>query len=331
MCILNYCSKRAAPSDIFPADAAHGHPRQSPADYPNMPLQSQNERAGAFGAETYRDPYDDQPIKRQRLSIDLARKTTYEQEQQLSQRSYIQPRDHYAQISQRDPMVANRGSYYSQGPSSASGSMAADFNFGHQRTNSSSTSSPFVSPRTEYPGYSFSAPSNSLYQQPARDPAYQYSQNQYAGAPSRQIPQLSQPTPPYRPPPPSIPSQTEQSRPYSRPYETEEHSPVDRGYGSGQPGSRPDYYNSQHLPTLYDRPSQPLARTLPDPSQPLTSVLPPLQSTLPSSQLRRDPIQSYSSSGASSIESNSQFHPSVQPGQEGQSYMPQLYRGPQNG
>ena len=296
-----------------------------------MQVQGQQDRAGGLGSAGYKDSYDNPPLKRQRMSIDLARRPGYDQEQQLSQRAFTQARDTFGSLTPRDSQAIHRGSFYSQGPPSASGSVAPDYTFGHQRTSSSSTSSPFVSPHHEYPSYPFSTPSNSLYQQPNRDQSFQYPQNQYSDIQSRQIPQLAQPIPPYRPVPSSLSSQIEQPKSYSRSYESEGYAPTDRGYASNHPTPRQDTYTSQPPSTLYDRPLQPLGRTLPDPTQTLPSVLPPLQSSFSSSQSRRDPLQSYPSGGNSSAEGGSQLHLSAQPNQEGQSYLPNLYRDPQNG
>ncbi len=336
MCIfalfrLKVSSKRAAPTEFMTsANAVHGHPQQSSTDYQAMSSQGHDDRAGGFVAGAYGDPYE-APLKKQRISIGLDRRAASDGEHQR--------RDPYTQHPQRDLTVATRGPHYSQGPPSASGTAPSDFSVGHQRTNSSSTSSPFVSPRHEYSGYSFAAPNNSLYDQrmrdqyhqPTRDQSYQFQQGQYLGSQSRPIPQLTQPIPPFRPLPSTLPSQVDQPRPYQR-YDIEDHPPLDRAYGSNFPSARPDYYASQAPPTLYDRPAQPLARTLPDPLQPSTSVLPPLQSTLPSSQPRRDPLQSYSSAGGTSMEGHTQsqsYASSGAPSLEGQSYLPHCYRGPQ--
>ena len=322
-------SKRSGPSDGFPSAAPSISSNTQMSTNTGISSSTQSDR-GDFGSTSYRESYDDPPYKRQRMSVDLARRSGYEQDPQLSQRSYIQSRDPLGPLPARDPQTSNRGSYYSQGPSSGSGSTAADYAFGHQRTNSSSTSSPFVSPRNEYPSYNFSTPSNSLYQQPLRDQSYQYSQSQYPEFQPRQFPQLGQPVPPFRPMPSSLPSQTDQSRAFSRAYTTEGQMAAARGYGSNNPTSRYDYYSAQTPSALQDRPLQPLARTLPDPSQPLTSVLPPLQSMQASSQHRRDPVQSYSSGSGSNVEGNPPMQLPSQSGQENQTYLPHLYRGPQN-
>ncbi|CAF9908671.1 MAG: hypothetical protein ALECFALPRED_004888 [Alectoria fallacina] len=284
-----------------------------------MGLQPQHEQSGGFGPAGYREPtlgYDDPPLKRQRMSIDLARRTAYEHDQRLSQRSYIQQREPYSQYT---PSTPSRGSYYAQGP--PTGPSPMEYPFSHGRTNSSSNSSPFLSPRTEYPGYQF-APPNSMYQSHSRDSPHQYQQSQYTSTQPRPTPQLAQPVTPYRPLPSSVPSQPEQPRLYSRSMETDDQSMAGRGYEQ-------NYNNSQYPPLNYDRQIQPLARTLPAPPQAVTS-LPPLQS-LSSVQPRRDALQSYSSSGMSNIEGNTQLPSSFPPGSEAQTYLPQPYRGREHG
>ena len=285
-----------------------------------MGLQPQHEPSGAFGPSGYREPalgYDDPPLKRQRISIDLARRTAYEHDQRLAQRSYTQQRDPYAQY---PPSTPTRGSYYVQGPPTGPGPV--EYPFSHGRTNSSSNSSPYLSPRTEYPTYQF-PPSNSMYQQHSRDSPHQYQQSQYNSTQPKSIPQLAQPVPPYRPLPSSIPSQPEHPRAYARSMETDEQSMASRGYEHS-------YNNSQYPPISYDRQIQPLARTLPAPSQAVTSLLPPLQS-LSSAQPRRDTMQSYSSSGLSNIDTNTQLPSSFPPGSETQNYLHQPYRGREHG
>ena len=285
-----------------------------------MGLQPQHEQSGAFGPAGYREPtlgYDDPPFKRQRMSIDLARRTAYENDQRLSQRSYIQQRDPYGQYA---PSTPSRGSYYVQGP--PTGPNSVEYPFSHGRTNSSSNSSPFMSPRSEFPGYQFPA-SNAIYQPATRDSPHQYHQSQYNSTQPKSIPQLTQPVPPYRPLPSSIPSQPEQPRGYSRSMEADEQSMANRGYDQS-------YSNAQYPPINYDRQIQPLARTLPAPSQAVTSLLPPLQS-LSSTPPRRDTGQSYSSSGLSNMDGNNQLPSSFAPASDTQNYLPQPFRGREHG
>lgn len=301
-------SKRAAPLDFPQADNTQAHPRQSPGDSQN---RSQQSHVGGPGPSSYDEP----PSKRQRLSSDVATRTAYEQDQRFAQRPYAQPRESYGQSYLRDQASALRISYNTQGPQSVATPSAADSAFAHQRTNSSSTTSPFVSPRTEYPNYPFLT-ANQSYQQPIRDQHYQYQQGHYAVAQPRPPLQLDQP--PYRSNvPSSLPPQFDQSRQYPRAYVSEDHGLGDRGYNPIYSTARSDYANSQY----YDRPSQPPPRTLPPPAQPLSSILPPLpSSTLPSSQPLREPLQSHSSSGGSSIDGNTHSQPGGQPGQDPRSF-----------
>ena len=286
-----------------------------------MGLQPQHEQSGAYGSLGYREPslgYDDPPLKRQRMSVGLARTTPFEQDQRHSQR-YIQQRDPYAQYA---PSTPSRGSYYVQGPSTGSGPVPIEYPFSHARTNSSSNSSPFLSPRTEYPAYQFPA-SNSMYQPHSRDSPHQYQQTHYNSSQPKSIPQLAQPIPPFRPLPSSVPSQPEQSRAYSRSLENDEQSIANRGYEQ-------NYSSAQYPPTSYDRQNQPLARTLPAPQHSLTGLLPPLQS-LSSTQPRRDTPQSFSSGGMTNVDTNNQLPSAFPSGSETQNYLPQPYRGRDHG
>ena len=285
-----------------------------------MGLQPQHDQSGVFGPSGYREPtlgYDDPPLKRQRMSIDLGRRTPYEPDQRLSQRSYIQQRDLYNQYT---PSTPSRGSYYVQGPPTGPGSI--EYPFSHGRTNSSSNSSPFLSPRSEFPGYQFPA-SNAMYQPAPRDSPHQYHQSQYNSTQPKPIPQLAQSVQPYRPLPSYVPSQPEHPRGYSRSMETDEQSVANRGYDQS-------YTNTQYPPMNYDRQPQPLARTLPAPSQAVTSLLPPLQS-LSSTPPRRDTAQSYSSSGLSNMDANNQPPSSFAPGSDTPNYLPQPFRGREHG
>lgn len=310
--------KRSAPSDFPPTESPHGQAHQSSVEYQNMGLQSQHEQAGGYAGSGY----DEQPYKRQRMSSDTMNRSGYDQDQRLSQRSFIQSRDSYGHYPSRDPLAATRGSYYPQTALQTTATPMSEYSFVHQRNNSSSASSPFVSPRSEYPSYGFST-SNTLYQQPQRAQAYQYPQTQYTARST--MPELAQAPPSYRSPLAAVSSHIYQPRTYPRPLDTEDQSMLERNYHMT---SRPEYQNTQPQPLLnYDRLAQPPARTLPAPAQSLNSVLPPLQSTLPSSQPRRDPMVSYPNGSAPNTEGNSQFASTNQSMQVGQNYMPQPYRG----
>ena len=83
---------------------------------------------------------------------------------------------------------------YPREPYSATSSVS-DNSFGHQRTNSSQASSPYVSPHTTLTGYSSMAPSNYYSGQHSRDSSFHkpYQPDMYQ---EKHVPQLNYPTPP---------------------------------------------------------------------------------------------------------------------------------------
>lgn len=144
-------------------------------------LQSQRTPMGIYN-NRYSGLGESSP-KRQRTSVDMDVRSLY-QPSQYHQRPYID---------QRASAPAPFGNYptsslptYSQGPQPALNSIS-DYSYGHQRTNSSNTSSPFISPHTEVSGHSWTAanvpssnmPSAMFYQSPVKDTSYTYQQNQY--------------------------------------------------------------------------------------------------------------------------------------------------------
>lgn len=114
--------------------------------------------------------------KRARLSEDLSERNLYDPERYV-QRPYMDQRAPYGGYSARDQTSSVFQSAYSQGPQSAMGN-ASDYSLGHQRTNSSSTSSPYVSPHTEVSGQSWPAP-NMYYQSPMKEASYPYAPPQF--------------------------------------------------------------------------------------------------------------------------------------------------------
>lgn len=312
-----------------------------------MPLQSQHGQARGYGGTSYRDPteYDQPPSKRLRPSEELARRAAYEQSQRSSHRATIQlqQQEPYTQYA-RDLGAPIRTSAYFQGQPAAP-AFGSEYSFGHQRNSSSSASSPFISPRTEYPGYPYSTP-NTSYQQPPRD-NYQHQYNQYPSSQLRQAPQLMQPVPPERQLPSSLPLQSSASRSYAPSYgaesgasrsyapsyEAEEKTSTEAKYMEGRQSSRSNY-QPQAYTTGYERLEHPVTRTLPPPAnslptQSLPSVLPSLQSTLNYSPQRLETPQLGSSSAYSSGGANTNQTSSGVP--EGTGYGRGTYRGRENG
>ena len=181
----------------------------------------------------------------------------------------------------RQPTVTY-GSGYLNGPQSAPSSSVSEYSFKHQRTQSSSTSSPYVSPRTEIPGYSSTAP-NPFYQHPqqAREPMYTYQQSQPSEFQLRQAPQLAQPVTSFRQQ--QLPSQAQpsDSTAYFKALEPDERSPSQHRSHAAPLPSQSVYHPPTSLFSFHERPTE-IAQSRPQPFQPpLPNVLPPLQSTVP--------------------------------------------------
>ncbi|KAL8921521.1 MAG: hypothetical protein Q9208_005675 [Pyrenodesmia sp. 3 TL-2023] len=174
--------KRPPGPNLRPDDGQSMLDDPSPSPHRGAVLQSRRAPMGLYD-HRYSALEESSP-KRQRTSVDMDARSLY-QPSQYHQRPYID---------QRASAPAPFGNYptsslstYSQGPQPALSSMS-DYSYGHQRTNSSNTSSPFISPHTEVSGHSWTAanvPSSNMpsgnvfYQSPAKDTSYTYQQNQY--------------------------------------------------------------------------------------------------------------------------------------------------------
>lgn len=126
--------------------------------------------------------YPEHLAKRQRASFGTTGRDPYEQEQ----RAFTYATPYYPAFSQGQSLIP--------GPQSTSGPYS-DYSFGHQRTNSSAASSPYVSP-LETSGYHL-GPSHLYGQYQTRDPICSY-QPPYHDLQQRYTPQLAYPVPPAR-------------------------------------------------------------------------------------------------------------------------------------
>ncbi|MCJ1274900.1 hypothetical protein MMC21_002698 [Puttea exsequens] len=193
----------------------------------------------------------------------------------------------------------------------------AEYTLGSQRTNSSSSSSSFVSPQTEISNYSFAA-SGQPFQQPPRDQTYQYQPSNLGSA------QPTQSLPPPRPLlPSSVLSQMEQPRYYPQAYGTHDPNFGERTYHPSYAAARPES-SSLNAAANYNRLNVGLGAGVAAAAQPSGSVLPPLPttqapitpSTLPSSHPLRDPLQTLPNTVMPSFSSDPQLQAGVQSGQE---------------
>lgn len=210
----------------------------------------------------------------------------FDQEQRYSERSYDDQRSNYGTYATRNQPSQTIGLNYPTAPQASAGTLQ-DYSFRHQRTESASTTSPYVSPRSEIPGY-MPAASNSAYPVHPRESVYSYP-NPYPATPARQTTQLTQQIPPYRPYSGADQTQTNTySTHYPRTPATEEQSILNarqatRTFPTFQSNLQTD--NRSFLPDQTITPMasgrQPQLRTN------LPNVLPPLESTVTANQLSR--------------------------------------------
>ncbi|KAI4247563.1 MAG: hypothetical protein LQ352_006148 [Teloschistes flavicans] len=144
--------------------------------------------------------------KRQRTSVDMSDRPVFDADR-LTQRPYVDQRAPYNSF-QPAPQVTNAfPPSFSQGSQSALSSVS-EVSYGHQRNNSSSASSPFISPHTDGSTQSWGN-SNFFYPTTLKDPLFtfpqgQYSQGQYSQGQYSQAPFMEMQPP--RPPQASDPS-----------------------------------------------------------------------------------------------------------------------------
>lgn len=174
--------KRPAGPNLRPDEGPSMLDDPSESPHRSAMLQSQRTPTGLY--HNNYPSLGEPSIKRQRTSEDMDIRSLF-QPGQYHQRPYTD---------QRAPAPSLFGNYptsslpaYSQGAQPAL-SNVSDYSYGHQRTNSSNTSSPFVSPHTEVSGHSWTAanvPSSNmvtasmLLQSPAKDTSYTYPSTQY--------------------------------------------------------------------------------------------------------------------------------------------------------
>ena len=196
---------------------------------------------------------------------------------------------------QNPPLLSHSTAY--QAPLSSPGIMP-EFTFRYPPADSSSTSSPFVSPSSQMPSY---APTQSIsYQQSMRYPSQGYLPTQLSAAIPSQVPRLAQPLPIHSQYAPIEQAQTDYARSantqfnasdqlqsdFARPYTglqaQEEGSFVTSGARQRASSTRETYYQ-------YPQQGQPMDQSARVPQQrhhsvqaPFPNLLPPLQSTNPS-------------------------------------------------
>ena len=205
-------------------------------------------------------------------------------------------RDPYDQESRPGTFNAYAAPYYPGGIQSATlthGAKSApsahsDYSYEHQRTNSSATSSPYVSPHRDMSSYTFA--STQMHSQPQTREAFHYQQSHHPDTQYRQIPQHGYPVPPMRQdtltPPPRVEAPIVTSTPATR---TLSHA-------------HPYIYNPLSLPHKPEEAVKTPAEASSTASEPQVIQLPPLHSTV-SSQTQGTAPQLHSSNVIPRIES----------------------------
>ncbi|KAL8922396.1 MAG: hypothetical protein Q9172_003589 [Xanthocarpia lactea] len=151
----------------------------------DMTVQSQRPQVGTYGVQYTREAEPSQ--KRQRTSVDYSARDVYDPDRHHG-RPYFDQRAALGAYTVRDQTANSFNPIYGQASQSALGNVS-DFTFGHQRTNSSSTSSPYTSPHTEVSGQSW--PATNLYFQPSfKDSMYNYPTTQYPDMQLNRQPQM---------------------------------------------------------------------------------------------------------------------------------------------
>ena len=161
---------------------------------PSMQQGPPEPQYGSFGHQHFvaGSHYQEPAGKRQRTSIVIGGNNSHEQEPRYDPGPYTDARlyNTYPAQYQVPPTQTHR---YSLEPYSATSSVAGNYS-GHQHTNSSPASSPYVSPRTDVTGYS-STPSTYHPMHHSRGSSYPYPHH-VDSYQENHVPQLAYPTPP---------------------------------------------------------------------------------------------------------------------------------------
>ena len=203
----------------------------------------------------------------------------FESDPRYNQRSYIPQQGSYGTYMAQNQASSSHIPSYSQAPLS-SPSVISDFSFRFPAPDSNTTSSPFISPRSQIPAYA--TQQNSNFQQQIRYPTQNYVQNQISAILPSQAPRIAHSTslqPQYA----SVEqSQNDFVRSYTGVQGSDDASFMPTGIGSRQSSSR-ENYNGFPQPTQQTeqmgRSQQYRHNSF---SAPLPNLLPPLQSTVAS-------------------------------------------------
>ncbi|KAL8863179.1 MAG: hypothetical protein Q9178_000554 [Gyalolechia marmorata] len=249
----------------------------------DMTVQSQRPQVGTYGVQYTREAEPSQ--KRQRTSVDYSARDVYDPDRHHG-RPYFDQRAALGGYTVRDQTANSFNPIYGQASQSALGNVP-DYTFGHQRTNSSSTSSPYTSPHTEVSGQSW--PATNIYFQPTfKDSMYNYPTTQYPDMQLNRQPQMMDALTRYR-------GQTtlahrlpgNHNSPFPRSQDPDNSATGNyNSMGRSVPLSSSFDESSLRLPST-DQLDMTSSNRQQYPSTTLSNVLPPLESTLSSTRTQQ--------------------------------------------
>ncbi|KAI4236969.1 MAG: hypothetical protein LQ349_002211 [Xanthoria aureola] len=240
--------------------------------------QSQRPQVGTYGGQHARE--DEPSHKRQRTSVDLGGRNGYEAERHHLGRPYYDPRAPLGIYNTREQAANSFNPIYGQAPQSAFSS-GSDITFGHHRTTSSNTSSPYTSPHAEFPGQPW-PPANSYFQPSPRESMYTNASTVYSDMHLNRQYQLTDVAPRYR-------SRLPGHQAFTVPRAQESDSSTTAYYSSmGRSHALPPHYeeSSLRLPPTDHVGDMTASNRQQYPNNTLPHILPPLESTVGSTQSR---------------------------------------------
>ena len=238
--------------------------------------------ASTFGqtpSKEYATEYQQPLMKRQRTSVTNGT-GSYERDASYNQRSFAQPQSSYNMYAAQSQSLSHNTPDYAQAPLSASAVMP-EFSFRYPLPETSSASSPFVSPRSQISSYGPQA-QQMVFQQQARYGPQGYPHTQFADVQSTTFPRIAQPVPINRHSNPADQLQTNTAIPYSG--IPSAMSSVNQRRSSVAKDEYLHYSQQIQSPEQAMRGSQTTQGRYNMTNTPASNLLPPLQSTGPNSQ-----------------------------------------------
>ncbi|MCJ1401518.1 hypothetical protein MMC11_004732 [Xylographa trunciseda] len=274
--------KRPAPSSARSEDFPQTFPQSSRHEAPITSAQVQYLPASTFGqtpSREYATDYQQPLMKRQRTSVTNGT-GSYDRDTTYNQRSFAQPQNPYNLYTTPNQSLSHNVPDYGQTPLSASAAMP-EFSFRYPLPDTSSASSPFVSPRSQMSSYGPQA-QQMVFQQQGRYGSQGYPHGQFADLQSTSFPRIAQPVPMNRHSNPVDQLQTNTAVPYTGIPNTM--SSVNQRRSSAVKDEYLHYSQPIQSPEHAMRGSQTTQARYNIPNTPTSNLLPPLQSTGPISQ-----------------------------------------------